>query len=145
MKQTLPLFFAAIAGLWLVAGLGSPATAAPACGDILRALSHPPAAIVFIDCSYHPEEQTKPFVARYRVAGRDAAAAETYLRQTFHIRPIEHVCCIWESSENFYVSPQTGKSYSIEVGSGETLVLDREHWADISEFAIEVREQTELP
>jgi hypothetical protein len=145
MKQTLPLVFAAIAGFWLLVGISTPAVAAPVCGDLLTMLGHPPKTIAFIDCSYHPEEQTKPFVARYRVAGRDAAAVEAYLRHRFHIRPIRRFCCEWESSRNPYDSRRTGKSYEIDIGSGETLVLDRRHWADIPEFAIEVRELTELP
>ncbi|OLF55262.1 DUF4952 domain-containing protein [Pseudomonas chlororaphis] len=119
--------------------------AAPACGDFLARIGHKPAFIEFLECHAEPELQTRPLRATYRLAGRDAQAAETYLAQQFQMPPLRRSCCIWEAPPGFYRDPRSQLGYRVSMGSAQTLVDRRDAWADIDYFYLTLDLDTEEP
>ena len=75
----------------------------------------------------------------------NASKAEQYLEQHFGISPITRACCVWDSTQNGFRDPATGINYLISIGSEETEVRQRESWARINLFTIQVDAYAEDP
>nr|WP_246888690.1 DUF4952 domain-containing protein [Pseudomonas chlororaphis] len=125
--------------------LASSAQAAPVCGDFLAQIGNKPAYIEFLECHAEPELQTKPLRATYRLAGRDAQAAERYLGEQFRMPPLRRSCCVWDAPPGFYRDPRSHLGYSLFMGSAETFVDRREAWGDIDYFYLTIDLDTEEP
>jgi len=119
----------------------TPAVAPATCGDLLAAVGRKPAGAMFAGCTPRPDRQGKPLVARYTVAGRDAAAVEAYLRRTIGLSRLRRSCCRWDApTASFTIG---GRAYLLAMSSEETTVASRARWREIRAFGIEVRLPTE--
>ncbi|MFJ6092073.1 DUF4952 domain-containing protein [Pseudomonas chlororaphis] len=125
--------------------LACSAQAEPVCGDFLAQIGNKPAFIEFLECHAEPELQTKPLRATYRLAGRDAQAAERYLGEQFRMPPLRRSCCIWDAPPGFYRDPHSQLGYSVFMSSAETFVDRRESWAEIDYFYLTLDLDTEEP
>jgi len=112
------------------------------CGDLLARMGKKPPLARYAGCRAQPDRQGKPLRATYRVSGRDAAQVEAFLVRALGMRPLERVCCIWET-RTIYVKDAGGAVYSIVMGSDETLVHNRAEWHAIPVFEIVVERYTE--
>jgi hypothetical protein len=63
------------------------------CGDLLAELHRKPEHLKFLECRPHPNDQTKPLVAEYRVEGVYAEAVKRYLLKTFVPVSNRKGCC----------------------------------------------------
>ncbi len=112
------------------------------CGDLLARLGKKPPLARYAGCRAQPDRQGKPLRATYRVFGRDAAQVEAFLVRKLGMRPLDRVCCIWET-RTLYFKDTGGAVYSIVMGSEETLVHSRAQWHAIPVFEIVVERDTE--
>lgn len=138
------------------------ADANPVCGDFLAMAGKKPPHLEYRDCVEGKQAQIRVLRARYRVAGKYAHLVEEYLVKETGMQPLSHVCCLWESM------PKDGKRYGhlphsqwpkgspesidpiltryeISMGSGESLVSQRENWEAIDWFYVDVELFLELP
>ena len=134
------------AGLLSAAAMGrsiaEPAKPAPRCGDFLARAGWRPPHVIYLGCQYQLDRQGKPLRARYRVEGRHAAAAEAYLRVRVGLERLKRVCCYWGAAPR-QVRGADGRDYTVEMASGETLILTRAAWRRIPAFEITVETFTE--
>ena len=140
MKKLIPGIFCVM--LCIFAGS---AKAQPSCKDILAILSDKPEFVELLQCTQDNDAQGKPFVARYRVKGSDALKAEQYMSQSFGLPKLQYICCGWDSTFYFYRDQETNLGYTLGMGSEETPVNDRDLWAQIKFFYINVFLFTEDP
>ncbi len=121
------------------------------CGDFLSKIGMRPKDLEFVDCKDTHDAQIHVFEAHYRVAGMKAHRVETYLTKISGMPQLRHVCCVWESTTTKTQIITHGViglgnfAYSVEMGTGETVVSDREHWREIDYFYITVTQPLELP
>lgn len=118
------------------------------CGDFLSQLQKKPKNLEFIECKPHPEEQTKPLVAKYRVKGIYAAGVERYLSRTFGMNRLINHCCLWEiggQPGHAEFHKEDGQIYLLWMSSEETRHSTRDQWPKIHYFYVEVELETELP
>lgn len=145
-------------GIWLfilltVMSFVSQAAETVSCGDLLSQFNKKPAIVEYQSCEILTDLQGKPMIATYKVTGDKAATVEGYLVKVFDMPALKFICCGWEPVENLpdksiklnghYSDPKTGIFYSIAMGSGETLVSDRQNWSEIPYFYIKVKTFTD--
>lgn len=112
------------------------------CGDFLATMGRKPAHLIYEGCRYHPDLQSKPLVATYRVNGRHAASVARALRRSTGMNRVEKYCCQWEALRSQFVDSR-GQDYSILMVSEETVHLTREAWPKINRFEVVVETYTE--
>lgn len=138
------------------------ASAQPACGDFLAMAEKKPPHLEYLDCVKSKNAQLHVLRARYRVTGKNAHEVEKYLVKETGMQPLSRVCCIWEPV------PKEGKRYGhiphnqwpegslqsrdttlthyeVSMGSGESLISQREKWGAIDWFYVDVELFLELP
>ena len=136
-----------------IAGYGLPprahATPLPAvtlagrgCADLLERMHRKPAHVVYTGCRYRPDLQGKPLVARYRVRGRFAGAAEAYFVRSVGLDRLRRSCCLWDTPARQF-KDKDGREYSITMVSSETRVTTRAGWRRIAAFEITLDMLTE--
>lgn len=121
------------------------AMAEPRCADFLATLSNKPPFVEFLQCSQDLDAQGKPFIARYRVRGTDALAAERYLNHRFGLPMLRYICCGWDSTFYSYRDKKTRHWYLLGMGSEETPINTRKAWPQIEYFYLQVSLATEDP
>lgn len=131
------------------------ANAEPACGDFLAMSGKKPLHLEYRDCVEGKNAQLRVLRARYRVEGKYAHLVEAWLVNETGMQPLTRVCCIWESvpsggkhyghlPHNQWPegSPQSKDTlmsqYEISMGSGESLISQREKWHAIEWFYVDV-------
>ncbi|AZZ75456.1 MULTISPECIES: DUF4952 domain-containing protein [unclassified Pseudomonas] len=134
-----------IPALLLVIASSASASADFGCDDFLSKLADKPSFVEFKGCTQALDRMGQPFSASYEVSGANASKAEQYLEQHFGISPITRACCVWDSTQNGFRDPATGINYLISIGSEETEVRQRESWAKINRFTIQVDAYAEDP
>ena len=129
--------------------------APPACGDFLAEIGAKPAHLEFVECKPSRDAQLAVLEARYRVAGAHAAEVEKYFVDTAHMGRLEFHCCGWESwspsggslAHNRPLAEEgpTEPNLDISMGSGESLISNRDRWAEIPWFYVDVLMYLESP
>ncbi|WP_442678526.1 DUF4952 domain-containing protein [Sphingomonas sp. ASY06-1R] len=119
--------------------VGSPLQA---CADVLAQMRRTPPHVRFIGCRLRPHAQGRPLRATYRVEGRRAAAAETYLIRTLGLAALRRSCCQRDSPPHTFVDA-TGRTFTLAMVSDESGVTDRSQWKRIAHFEIIVETFTE--
>ena len=145
-----PVSLIAACLLGLVAGRGAADAASarvadpavPGCGDFLAQIGRKPAHAVYVGCRYQPDRQGKPLLARYRVEGRYAAAAEAYLVARVGLGRLKRICCYWGAAPRPY-RDRKGRAFTITLASEETVIGTRAAWRRIPTFEIAVETFTE--
>jgi hypothetical protein len=116
-----------------------------ACGDLLANLKQKPAYLVYQGCTQEMARQDQPFVARYKVTGRNAQKAERYLHRNYGLPELKRYCCMWDSTQHFWRDRRTGIGHVLVMASGETLVRTREAWPKIDHFEVSVSAYAQDP
>lgn len=116
-----------------------------ACGDLLANLKQKPAYLVYQGCTQEMQRQDQPFVARYRVAGKQARQAEQYLHRNYGLPRLQRYCCAWDSTPHSWRDHRTGIGHVLAMASGETLVRTREAWPKIDHFEVSVSAYAQDP
>lgn len=109
------------------------------CQDFLRKLSTPPETIEFISCEQDESSYLRPFVAKYRVSGKDAKEVEYFLISSFKMAPLTYTCCGWEPATGSvdYIDNKTNIHYSIGMGV-ETRYSNQADWHKIPYFTLTI-------
>lgn len=112
---------------------------ATVCQDFLHELSTPPKSIVFISCKQDESSYLRPFVAKYRVLGKDAKEVERFLISSFKMAPLTYTCCGWEPATGSvdYIDNKTNIHYLIGMGV-ETLYSNQADWHKIPYFTLTI-------
>ena len=111
----------------------------PPCGDLLGALGVRDNRLASKGCSNETRAQFRSRLARYEVAGSDAAAIEKILMKTVKLDKLRFVCCGWESSPTSgQVRGADGFVRLVSMGSGETVVNERSRWSEVPAFFVTV-------
>ncbi len=116
-----------------------------ACGDFLALLHQKPKQLEFLSCTAHPDRQTKPLDALYRVRGADTAVVERSLSAAFGMKKIVNRCCVWEPEKQSGFVARDGRRYELWMGTDETLIHQRDQWKKIPYFYVDVELATEEP
>ncbi len=116
-----------------------------ACGDLLAKLKDKPDYLAYQGCKQEMALQDQPFVARYRVEGKQARQAEAYLRRTYGLPELKRYCCMWDSTPHFWRDRRSGIGYLLVMASGETQVRTRVAWPQIEHFELEVSAYAQDP
>ena len=116
-----------------------------ACGDLLAKLKDKPDYLAYQGCKQEMALQDQPFVARYRVEGKQARQAEAYLRRTYGLPELKRYCCIWDSTPHFWRDRRSGIGYLLVMASGETQVRTRQAWPQIEHFELKVSAYAQDP
>ncbi len=133
-------------------GEAVPGVADIACTDFLAQLRKKPPKLEFVSCEKIRQYGTPALVARYRMAGADAAAIEAYFVKSAHMPPLRFLCCGWESipkspkaqtRTGFYV--WRGQRFEITMSSDESTASQRKRWAEIPHFQVRATMYTESP
>ena len=109
------------------------------CGDLLAKLKDKPDYLVYQGCTQEMALQDQPFVARYRVEGKQARQAEAYLHRNYGLPELKRYCCMWDSTLQSWRDRRTGVAYMLVMASGETLVRTRADWPQIDFFEVSVK------
>jgi Domian of unknown function (DUF4952) len=111
----------------------------PPCGDLLAGLGVRNDRLTLRGCEDETRAQYRARVARYDVAGSDAAAIESLLVKAVQLETLRFACCGWESvPTSGQVRGADGFLRLVSMGSGESLVTDRSRWAEIPTFVVTV-------
>lgn len=113
------------------------------CQDFLQALGRKPDGVEYLGCERHDDLQASPMIARYRVSGVHAAAAEAYLGKTFGMPPLEYACCGWGSRPHSWRDGPAGLQYGVGMGT-EARRHPRKDWDRIPSFGITVTLYTQI-
>ncbi len=115
------------------------------CEDFLETWGTKPAKLEFTQCKRVENPQFDRLESSYVVAGADAARVEEFLKKKFNLAPLRFVCCLWESTSRDANRPSHGSYtdkegfyFQISMGSGETLLNDRQDWPKIAQFHVRV-------
>lgn len=116
------------------------------CQDFLRKLSTPPETIEFISCEQDVSSYLRPFVAKYRVSGKDAKEVEYFLISSFKMAPLTYTCCGWEPATGSvdYIDNKTNIHYLIGMGV-ETLYSNQADWHKIPYFTLTISSESLEP
>ena len=116
------------------------------CQDFLRELSSPLDTIEFISCEQDESSYLKPFVAKYKVPGKDAKEVEKFLISSFEMLPLTYTCCGWEPAKGSvdYIDNKTNIHYSIAMGV-ETMYSNQADWPKIPYFILTISSDTLVP
>lgn len=117
------------------------ALAEPSCGDFLEAVGRKPANLEFIECRASHDAQVRALFATYRVKGALAAGVEQALVRDTNMAGLRFACCGWHLDMATYGRRGTlpgpeGFDYEVSMASEETLINDRNYWAEIPWFHV---------
>lgn len=107
-------------------------TGPPICEDFLAKLGHKTKGLEFIGCKPVRLYGVAALQSDYRVKGAYAGTVESQLVKTAGMPRLRFICCGWESvprdvrtQRTYGVYTAGGRSYAVNMSSGETLVSQR--------------------
>jgi hypothetical protein len=116
-----------------------------ACGDFLSDAHQKPPALTFETCVRTNDAQLAVLKSTYSVSGKKADIVEKYLVEQYSMPKLRFVCCGWESSNRGGFFNYKNYSMAVTMYTSETLVTDRNHWAEIPKFYVDVILYLEQP
>lgn len=104
------------------------------CGDFLRQYDpDAPDYFQYQRCDELDDRQAKPIEVLYKVEGKYAKEAETYLMEKTGIGKLKFICCYWGSENGqrgSFNHPQTGLYHEVIFSSEET--SSNVDWQDVT-------------